>query len=37
MTISTKLDENPEGVDNLRTLEIGVTLTIEENSTGRVH
>ena len=32
MTISTKLDEKPEGVDNLRAWEYGVMLTIEENS-----
>ena len=32
MTIGTKPDEKPEGVDNLRAWEYGVILTIEENS-----
>ena len=32
MTISTKLNEKPEGVDNLQAWEYGVMLTIEENS-----
>ena len=32
MTISTKLDEKPKGVDNLQAWEYGVMLTIEEDS-----
>ena len=32
MTISTKLDEKLEGVDNLRAWKYGVMLTLEENS-----
>ena len=32
MTISTKLDEKPEGVDNLQAFKYGVMLTIEKDS-----
>lgn len=37
MTISTKLDEKLEGVDNLRACKYGVMLTLEENQSKRVH
>ena len=37
MTISTKLDEKLEGVDNLRAWKYRVMLTLEEKQSGRVH
>ena len=36
MTISTKLDEKLEGVDNLQAWKYGVMLTLEENSIWKI-
>jgi hypothetical protein len=37
MTISTKLDEKLEGVNNLQASKYRVMFTLEEKQSGRVH